>query len=267
MSQELMDLTTKSTRLEREVSTLSMKLDDKKIKHKAEVAKLRDKIIALENESPLERIARRDTTLEDNRRMSELEEKNDHLKWLNTTLKEENTNLKGKVEKLKAKRDKSPTSSTLKSAKNNDKWRNVALQEQVAVLSQRVIELEEAASASASALRRPPQSPRPASILHSPVVRTPSSAPKSAMRVSTYDTDTNQANQDLLSNDDGDVQSTISHPPPLPKCVTPSQSAEKSKISKSSSSRFSLRKRSSKEKLPPTPKFDDMSNSTTNYDF
>ncbi|KAL7534909.1 hypothetical protein ACHAXR_006149, partial [Thalassiosira sp. AJA248-18] len=277
MQQELMDYTHGKTKLEREVVALSMKLDDKKLKHKAEVAKMKDRIATLEAETPLERIVRTDNH---EGRDNELEEKNDHLKWLNASLRDENDKLKEKVGVLKksasnARKEESPSGS--KSAKNNDKWRNVALQEQVAVLSQRVIELEESAASSVVQSRRPPQSPRP-SILHSPVMRSSletgnstarsSSAPKSALRVSTYD---NQANRDLLSNSDDERRPANTRTPPaLPRpsgsSITPQSSPEKSK---KSSSRFSLRKRSpsSKERLQSSPKFDDASNSTTNYDF
>lgn len=171
------------------------------------------------------------------------------------------------------KDDQSPPSS----AKNNDKWRNVALQEQVAVLSQRVIELEEAAAVTATTSKRPPQSQRPPSV-YSPVERhsmsnlaRSSSAPKSVLRVSTY-TETNQGN-DLLSYSD-DEHPTLNTrsagtPPALPRPdpSTPISSSEKTKGSKQTSSRFSLRKMSSRERSSSSSKFDDASNSTTNYDF
>ncbi len=171
--------------------------------------------------------------------------------------------------KAMSSRKEEQSSST--SAKNNDKWRNVALQEQVAVLSQRVIELEEAAAVAATTLKRPPQSPRPLSV-YSPVERNSmsnlarsSSAPKSVLRVSTY-TETNQAN-DLLSYSD-DERPTLNNrsagtPPALPRPDSSTPISEKHKGSKQSSSRFSLRKKSSKERSS----IDDASNSTTNYDF
>lgn len=260
-----------------------MKLDDKKLKHKAHVEKLKDRIATLESESPLDRMARHDKY--DDGRESELEEKNDHLKWLNSSLKDDNEKLKERVSLLKASNAKKREEDQSSKSAKNDKWRNVALQEQVAVLSQRVIELEETASAatapSASALRRPPQSPQP-SILHSPVIRSSleggsasgasrsSSAPKSALRVSTYDDANNQANHDLLSDcEDERGERNTRHlvtPPALPR--PGSGSTSKSSLEKSKSSkRFSLRKRSSKDRMPPSPKYDDASNSTTNYDF
>lgn len=78
LQQELMDYTTKSTRLEREVMALSMKLEDKKLKHKAEMAKMKEKIAMLESEPSLERLVRHDK----HDVKHELEEKNEHLKWL-----------------------------------------------------------------------------------------------------------------------------------------------------------------------------------------
>jgi len=273
MSQELMESTSKGTRLEREVMALSMKLDDKKLKHKAEVAKLKDKITTLESETPRERSFRHDIDQHDKKIENELTEKNDHLKWINKSLNDENEKLKGKVEQLKANNTKKKVeqSPAPKSAKNNDKWRNVALQEQVAVLSQRVIELEEVASSPTQG--RPPQSTRP-SILHSPVMRSSlemgsgnsAARPrKSALRVSTYD-DANHANRHLLSNSD---EPALITPPALPRgSSTPKSASEKSKGSRSASSRFSLRKKgSSKDRSSSSPKYDDASGSTANYDF
>jgi len=256
LQQELMDYTTKSSRLEREVVALSTKLEDKKLKYEAKVAKLKDKIDELDSETPEEKAARRERKSGSKDRERELEEKNEHLTWLNQSLKDEKEKLTEKVAKYKerAKRDNSPSSPSKSSAKN-DKWRNVALQEQVAVLSQRVIELEEENSKTASSLRRTPQSPRPTSILHnsspsaSPVMREKDSigsarsysAPKSALRTSTY-SDANQAN-DLLSNSNDEIDSTpriASTPPPIPRpeSVT-SKSSDKKK-------RFSLSRKKSK---------------------
>ncbi|KAL9179509.1 LOW QUALITY PROTEIN: hypothetical protein ACHAXT_008799 [Thalassiosira profunda] len=277
MQEELMEYTSKATKLDREVIALSMKLDEKTLKHKAEAAKLKDRIAQLESESPLERVVR-DSNTEDKRRERKLEEKNDHLKWLNSSLKDENEkaertrsiSTKRRPQRLPppCRRKVPPTSSTR--PKNNDRWRNVALQEQVAVLSQRVIELEEAASTAAARSRRPPASPRPG--------MQPSlekwhgrHAAGSALRVSSYGNDANEANKDLLSNSHSDDEGnnrldtrTASTPPPLPRPIVSPESREKSK---KSSSRFSLRKKSSKDKLPSSPRFDDASNSTTNYDF
>lgn len=279
MQQELMDYTSKATRLEREVTALSMKLDEKKLRHKDEVAKLKERISNLESEAPSERTMQR-VKGEDNQREKELEHKNEHLRWLNSSLKDENEKLQQKLEIL-ATAKTSPESP--KNAKN-DKWRNVALQEQVAVLTHRVIELEEEAAGSGK--RRVSGSPRTTSILQSPVMRssletvspgksTPrsSSTPRSALRVSTHE-DSNSANQELLSN-------SLQERPPIstrryesPQATIPRQSttpklSEKSKSSRSSKMGFGMMRKSSSRSSPKivSPKFDDASNSTTNYNF
>jgi uncharacterized coiled-coil protein SlyX len=76
LNQELMEYTSKATRLEREVLVLTMKLDDKKLQHKAEVQKLKDRIDAIESGNV--RYDRHD----DKQRERELQEKIEHLKWL-----------------------------------------------------------------------------------------------------------------------------------------------------------------------------------------
>ncbi|KAL3799993.1 hypothetical protein ACHAWO_004671 [Cyclotella atomus] len=274
MQQELMDYTSKATRLEREVSSLSMTLNEKKHKHKAEVEKLKQKIAALESESPFTRDIRHREKDDDEK--IQLEEKIEHMKWLNSTLKDENDKLQEKLEKATSSTKKD---EALASAKNNDKWRNVQLQEQVAVLSQRVIELEEAAAASAEA-RRAPGSPRK-SILESPVMRsslgntTAPATPRSALRVSSYEVN-NEANEDLLSNSARLNSAPITPmldgaPPPLPR-GSPTR-ASMPNIPKSKSSKISsigsIMKRGSSYKMSPrsSPRNDDASNSTTNYNF
>jgi hypothetical protein len=198
------------------------------------------------------------------------------MKWLNATLKDENDKLQSQLEKatLPTKRDE--TSSY---AKNNDKWRNVQLQEQVAVLSQRVIELEEAAASSEA--RRAPGSPRKSSILESPVMRSSLNAsapatPRSALRVSSYD-EINQANEDLLSSsarDNAHVAPPINGaPPPLPNRRGSPTRASMPNMPKSKSSKISIgsmmKRGSSSYKMSPrsSPRNDDASNSTTNYNF
>ncbi|KAL7470415.1 hypothetical protein ACHAXS_010654 [Conticribra weissflogii] len=283
MQQELMDYTSKATRLEREVVALSMKLDEKKLRHKDEVAKLKDRIKTLEIDGPAAVLIRSERDNKHERAMQELEDKNEHLKWLNSTLKDENEKLQQKLQNLsEAKAEGSP-----KNAKNNDKWRNVALQEQVALLTQRVIELEDEAAGPGK--QRVSGSPR-ASILQSPVMRSqlespskPSrspSIPQSSLRSSNYD-DNNRANQELLSNSQPErpaaVSSSSSRRPEtressMPKqSVTPVASSSRPKLpSKSSKIGFGLMKKSNSRAPSPkvvTPKYDDASNSTTNYNF
>jgi hypothetical protein len=76
LNQELMEYTSKATRLEREVLALSMKLDDKKLQHKAEIQKLKNRIAAIESgDDSYEKY-------DDRQRERELQEKIEHLKWL-----------------------------------------------------------------------------------------------------------------------------------------------------------------------------------------
>lgn len=262
LQQELMDYTSKSTKLEREVIALSMKLDDKKHKHRTATEKLKDRIASLESETPREKAARQSNTKNDKSRERKLEEKNDHLKWLNTSLKDENDKLKENVDYLEAHTEKlrEDSLSPSKSSKS-DKWKCVALQEQVAVLSQRVIELEEAASLTAASLRRPPQSPviRSSGISDKDTSSRSFSAPKSALRTSSYSAGAN----DLLSNADEDRARITSTPPPVPRPSTPKGSPQSvGSGSRSSKGRFSLSRKKSGGKDSV------MSNgSTANYDF
>lgn len=274
MQQELMDYTSKAARLEREVSSLSMTLNEKKHKHKAELDALKQKIAALESESPFAREIRHKETDHDTEKM-QLEEKIQHMKWLNSTLKDENEKLQEKLEKATSPTKKDEASAA---AKNNDKWRNVQLKEQVAILSQRVVELEEAAASSDA--RRAPGSPR-RSILESPVVRSSlgntsaPATPRSALRVSSYEV--NEANEDLLSSaraDSAPVTPMLDGaPPPLPNRRGSPSRASMPNIPKSKSSKISsisnMMKRSSSYKMSPrsSPRNDDASNSTTNYNF
>ena len=261
MQQELMDYTTKATKLEREVSSLSMTLNETKHKHKAEVEKLKSKILALESESPFARDIQH--TEKDDEKI-QLTEKIEHMKWLNSTLKDENDKLQQQLEKVALPTKKNEASA---SAKNNDKWRNVQLMEQVAVLSQRVIELEETTSTQVS---RTPGSPR-RSILESPIVRSSlgnvsaPATPKSALRVSSYEI--NQANDELLSSSARDeTASSLDQAPPQQR-GSPTRGIPNLPKSKSSKiSIGSMMKRSGSVKRT-SPRADDSTNSTTNYNF
>jgi chromosome segregation ATPase len=266
LNQELMDYTSKATRLEREVLALTMKLDDKKLRHKAEVQKLKDRIAAIESGDIVHHDNRDDKQLE-----NELKEKNDHLKWLNSTLKDENKRMKEKIDKLKTDSTKLEDSPLSKTAKNNDKWRNVALQEQVAVLSQRVIELEEAASGTTQQ-RRSPVTPS-----HSPVIRsardnspagTPqhSSIPKSALRFSSYTTDRTKDNANDLLSDAAIFNSTAGSSPARTDVSSNSRGSESGIrgppiVMRPPSSRFSIRRKSNKDTAT------DSVASSTNYNF
>jgi len=75
-------------------------LDDKKLKHKVHVEMLKDRIATLEGESDLDRMVHQDKH-DVRKRESGLQEKYDHLKWLNSLLKDKNKKLKEKVSILK----------------------------------------------------------------------------------------------------------------------------------------------------------------------
>lgn len=267
MQQELMDYTSKSTKLEREVMALTMKLDESKLKYKTKVEKLKERISELESESPLERITRPDRDDANQRESSKLKEKAEHLKWLNTSLKEENEKLKGKLEAAKVAMAKAEEEMQSKSSKNNDKWRTVALQDQVAMLSKRVVELEEEADAKS---RRSPSKSQPGS----PVLRSSlrngttsrysttssTSTPRDSPRVN-LEQQMYPDNHELLSKSEEeegeDVADVVTPAIPRPP-ITNEKDKSKSK------SRFSFGKKSSKGITSPR---DDGSQSTSNYDF
>ena len=265
MQQELMDYTSKSTKLEREVMTLSMKLDESKLKYKTKIEKLKERIGELESESPLERVARpgRDEAIQ--QESSKLKEKAEHLKWLNKSLKEENEKLKTKLGEARVAMAKAEEEMNLKASKNNDKWRTVALQDQVAMLSKRVVELEE--EAESKNRRSPVKSQAESPVLRSSLRKgsaskysTPTSVSKDSPRVKLAEERMYPDNHELLSKpkeDDKDVRNVVS--PSLPR---PPATNEKD-MSKNKS-RFSFGKKNSKGM--PSPR-DDGSQSTTNYHF
>jgi len=264
MQQELMDYTSKSTKLEREVMTLSMKLDESKLKYKTKVEKLKERISELESESPLERITRPDR--DDTNQREKLKEKADHLKWLNTSLKEENEKLKRKLEAAKVSMTRAEEEMQTKSSKNNDKWRTVALQDQVAMLSKRVVELEEEAEAKNG---RSPIKAQAGSPVLRPSLRkgttsrysTPSSStPRDLPRVNLDEQQMYPDNHELLSKSEEEDEGAANIvTPALPR---PSMTNEKDKSK--SKSRFGFGKKSSKGITSPR---DDGSQSTSNYNF
>ncbi len=263
MQQELMDYTAKSTKLEREVIALTMKLDESKFKHKAKVEKLKEKISELESESPMERITRPDRDDGHHRESSKLKEKAEHLKWLNTSLKEENEKLKGKLEAADVAMARAEEELQTKASKNNDKWRTVALQDQVATLSKRVVELEEEAEAKKKVPSRSNSqtgSPVLRSSLRngSSTARQSSPIPRAPPRVVLDDQMYPDSNHDLLSHQEEDDDKNMVAASAVPPRPSPN---EKDKAK--SKSRF-FGKKSSKGVVSPR---DDGSQSTSNYDF
>ena len=266
MQQELMDYTSKSTKLEREVMTLSMKLDESKLKYKTKVEKLKERISELESESPLERITRPDMDGSNQRESSKLKEKAEHLKWLNTSLKEENEKLKAKLDAAKVALKRAEEEMQSKSSKNNDKWRTVALQDQVAMLSKRVVELEEEAAAKSRGSPIKSQAQAGSPVLRSSLRKgatgrysTPSpSIPRESPRVNLDEKQIYPDNHELLSKSDDDDEEEDAANVVTPALPRSPMSNEKDKSK--SKSRFGFGKKSSKGR-------DDGSQSTSNYDF
>jgi len=131
LNQELMDSQAKINKKEREISSLKMKLEEKMLKHKDEVGKLKDKITALEAESPFQRSIQ---VQHDDQRVEELKKTVQQLQWRNSTLTQDCEVLQDKLNSYEAN----------KSSKN-DKWRNTQLKEQNKILQKRIKELEKGA--------------------------------------------------------------------------------------------------------------------------
>jgi len=130
INQELMDTTAKATRQERDISTLKMKLEERKLRQKEEMKKLQSTIDMLKFESPMMRDVQ---SAREGQMSDELNGMMNNLKLRNNALSEECTNLRAKLEKFDA---------DAKNSSRNDKFRNSALKEQVKVLTKRVKELD-----------------------------------------------------------------------------------------------------------------------------
>ena len=127
MQQEVIDSTGKAQKLEREITSLKMKLEQKELEHESQMNKLEERFVAMQ-ESPLVTSMNKDTT----DRIADLKEKFENLKWRNTSLQEENKGLRTKLERAQ------DTTATMK----NDKYRASALESENESLVKRVEELE-----------------------------------------------------------------------------------------------------------------------------
>ena len=154
LQEELMDVKTKATKYEREITALKMKLEEQKLRHKDDVSRFKETISTLESDTPMMRDVQ---SQRDDRRSVEMSDKLENLKWQLSTLQEENHKLRNKLDKVGDPR-----------TSKNDKWRNSALQEQVFVLTQRLKELEgDTDSVKSSSSRRTSKTSK-SSVMESP---------------------------------------------------------------------------------------------------
>jgi len=130
LQEELVDVQTKATKYEREITSLKMKLEEQKLQHRNEVSRLESAIDSLETdtESPM----MRDVAMQRQRHMEhEYRQQVEGLRSKINSLQEENVNIKHEMEKNGKQR-----------SSNNDKYRNSQLHEQVVKLQQRLREYE-----------------------------------------------------------------------------------------------------------------------------
>uniref|UniRef100_A0A7S1D9Y8 Uncharacterized protein n=1 Tax=Cyclophora tenuis TaxID=216820 RepID=A0A7S1D9Y8_CYCTE len=146
MQQEMIDTSAQSQRQDREITALKMALEESRLDHKSEVSKLKGTISSLER-SPLER----DVNSQNSDRLSEVKERLENLKWRNTSLHEENLKLRGRLEKAEGDAK----------ASKNDKYRTLALEEEVNQLRSRVLELEEEKEVLSPVAASPRRIPKP----------------------------------------------------------------------------------------------------------
>jgi chromosome segregation ATPase len=96
LQQEVIEIETRAMKQEREIMTLKMRVEEGKLDHKAEVVRLKDTIVQLEQESPL---AKTVAELQNDDRMLEVRERLEQLKMKNSSLQEENLKLGGRLER------------------------------------------------------------------------------------------------------------------------------------------------------------------------
>jgi len=148
MQQEVIDSTGKAQKLEREITSLKMKLEQRELEYESQMNKMEERLGAMQ-ESPLARTMTKETT----DRIADLKEKFENLKWRNTSLQEENKSLRLKLER--AQEDFA--------VMKNDVYRASALEKQNENLEKRVegLEGEKSVWTSSTALTSRPQSSNP----------------------------------------------------------------------------------------------------------
>lgn len=126
---ELISMQSRSTKYEREIATLKMKIDDMQIQHKNELERMQfhmEEIQMYSDDNPtIRQLAEKDKMA-----VNELSKQVENLREKVRSLQEENFDLREKIDRGDSRTSK------------NDKWRNSALQEQVQALTKRIRELE-----------------------------------------------------------------------------------------------------------------------------
>jgi chromosome segregation ATPase len=147
MEQEMLESTAKTTRQEREITALKIELEETKLQQEAKVAKLLDKIAAMEA-SPLARSVAEQHV---DHRLEEVKERLEQMKWSYTSLEQDNAKLRSRLEKAEA------ASRSI----DEDLDQMECMEEEIGFLQSRVKELEkerdDAQAAAQEALRAVPR--------------------------------------------------------------------------------------------------------------
>lgn len=121
MEKEVLDLTTKNAAFEREITSLKIQLEDNKLAHMTEVAKLRETVDRLSFDASAGSVQKSPI---DNFPIHEVKERLEKLRWRNNSIQEENFKLKSRLEKAEAE---------IQTARN-EKYKTAKLEAQVGSL-------------------------------------------------------------------------------------------------------------------------------------
>ncbi|CAB9504237.1 myosin, heavy chain 11, smooth muscle [Seminavis robusta] len=131
MEREVLDLTTRNAAFEREITALKMQLEESKLVHMAEVAKLRESVDRLSQECRSSPEVKPRNPIDDFP-IHEVKERLEKLRWRNNSIQEENFKLKSRLEKAEAE---------IQSARN-EKYRTANLEAKVGALTRQLEKLE-----------------------------------------------------------------------------------------------------------------------------
>jgi chromosome segregation ATPase len=163
MQQDLLDVTSKNAKLEREIDSLKAQIEADRLKYESEVTSLQDKISSLESASFESHQDDTDAKME--ARLHAVKERLEKLSWRNTSLKEENMELRERLFKAEEISNQCAL---------QDQEEIAALQARIEEQSLRIQELE-----TISAKSRTPSRPR---AMFSPPPAHPQSTNRSAER-------------------------------------------------------------------------------------